>query len=313
MSYGGYQPPPSLRPPEPDWNALADRHDEERRRNRLRLIGGVGGAFLLGAVVGGVGVKALDGGGSTPVAAASQAPAQPTGSAVASPSASAAASPSASGLAGNGLADSLGGVTLTYASGAQVRPGNGSKVLWLDGSANAYAAAAGPVVDTARSFTVSAWVLLKQPQGGSMAISQGDGGYYTFALGRDYWPGHHGWVFKVQTKAGDSDATVRAADSTGEARTDTWVFLTGTYDAVHHTIDLYVDGKLAGKSPAPGIWQNGGALQLGRTRYKGRWSDNWDGAVAHVQVWDTALTAAQVAGAVHDKSGVRPAHSWLVD
>ncbi|WP_042378690.1 LamG domain-containing protein [Streptacidiphilus melanogenes] len=309
MSYGGYQPPPPVRPPEPDWNALADRHDEEKRRNRLRLIGGVGGAFLLGAVVGGAGVKAVDGGGgSTPVASASQAPVRASASAGAAPSASASAAPAAPVLK-----DSLGGVPLTYAGGAHVRPGNGSRVLWLDGSPDAYATAPGPVVDTAHSFTVSAWVLLKQAQGAAMVLSQGAGGYYTFALGRDYWPGHHGWVFKVQTRAGNSDAYTRAAYSPGEAKLDSWVFLTGTYDAGHHTLDLYVNGKLADTSPAPGIWQNDGALQLGRIRYKNVWGNNWDGAVAHVQIWDQALSASQVAAAVHDASGVKPVHSWLVN
>ncbi|RAG81403.1 hypothetical protein DN069_33035 [Streptacidiphilus pinicola] len=308
MSYGGYQPPSPIRPPEPDWNALADRHDEEQRRNRVRLIGAIGGAFLLGAVAGGVGMKVVDGGGgNTPAASSSPAPTGASSSAAASPSASASASPASAVLA-----DSVGGVSLTYGSGAQVRPGNGSKVLWLDGSANGYASAPGPVVDTAHGFTVSAWVLLKQPQGGSIAVSQGDGGYYAFALGRDYWPGHHGWVFKVQTRAGNSDSYVRAADSSGEAKLDTWVHLTGSYDAVHHSVALYVDGKLAGTSPAAGIWQNGGALQLGRTRYRNGWTDSWDGAVAHVQIWTRTLTAAQVAGAVHDRSGVAPAHSWLV-
>jgi hypothetical protein len=231
-----------------------------------------------------------DGGGGTPVASASPAATRALGSTATSPSVPTSASPAPADLT-----DSAGGVSLRYAGGAQVRPGNGSKVLWLDGSPEGYAGAPGPVVDTTRGFTVSAWVLLKQPQGGSMTVSQGDGGYYTFALGRDYWTGHHGWVFKVQTRAGNSDSYVRAAKAAGEAKLDTWVFLTSTYDAIHHTIARHVDGKLAGQSPAPGIWQNGGALQLGRTRHKNAWSDNRDGAIAHVQLWKTPLTVAQVA------------------
>jgi hypothetical protein len=310
MTFGGYPTPPSVRPSEPDWNALADRHEQESRRNRIRLIGAVGGAFLLGAVVGGVGMKAVDGGGGAPVAVSSPL-ARPSGAALGSPSAAPAASESAA-AGGARLADADGSVPLTYASGCQVRPGNGSKVLWLDGSADAYATAATPVVDTEHGFTVSAWVLLKRAQGASMVLSQGDGGYYTFALGRDYWPGHHGWVFKIQTKAGNADATTRAAYSAGEARLDTWVFLTGTYDAVHHGLALYVNGKLAQHVPAPGIWRNGGALQLGRLRYKNVWGNNWDGAIAHVQIWNAPLTPAQVAAAVHDHAGIPTVHSWLV-
>jgi hypothetical protein len=251
-------------------------------------------------------MRAADGGGAKPVVAASA-------SASASSGTTTSPSTAASGETGVAqLADADGGVTLTYAAGAEVRPGNGSKVLWLDGTANAYATSAAPVVDTTHGFTVSAWVVLKRATGASMVISQGDGGYYTFALGRDYWPGHEGWVFKVQTAKGNSDDTTRAAYSPGEAKLNTWVLLTGTYDAVHHTIDLYVDGKLAGRSPAVGIWRNGGALQLGRIRYKNVWGNNWDGAIAHVQVWNAPLTPAQVAAAVHDKAGVATEHSWLV-
>ncbi|WP_370091517.1 LamG domain-containing protein [Streptacidiphilus sp. MAP12-20] len=309
--YGGGYQPAYTRAPEPDWNALADRHQRDSKRGKWRLVGAVGGAFVLGAVAGGVGVHAMDGG--TASAAASGKPSgSPSASVSTSASTSASASPSASAASAGALADADGDVSLSYQPGAQVRPGNGSKVLWLDGTPDAYAAAPAPVVNTDGSFTVSAWVIDKRADGAVMAISQGEGGYYAFALGRDYWPGHHGWVFKVQSAAGNSDNTSYPVYGKGDAALNTWVFLTGTYDAKSRTISLYVNGKLAQSSKVPGIWHNPGALQIGRAAYKGQFGNNWDGAIAHVQIWTAALTPAQVAAALHDKSGVKTAHSWLV-
>ncbi|MEY9942577.1 LamG domain-containing protein [Streptacidiphilus sp. MAP5-3] len=313
MSYGGGFPPSNApRPPEPDWAALADRNEQASRRRRWVVAAGAGGAVLVVAAAVVVGVQALGGSGSK-------------GSALAGSSASPAASQSASASpvpstppsvpptpVAVRLTDGRGGVPLTVASGATVHPGNGSKVLWLDGSPEAYADAPGPVVDTARSFTVSAWVLDKAPTGAVMAISQGQGGYYTFALGRDYWPGHESWVFKVQSAAGDQDKTTYPVYAKSPAALNTWVLLTGTYDAAHRTIALYVNGKLQQQAKVPGIWRNAGALQVGRVAYKGQWTDNWNGILGHVQVWNAALTPAQAAAAVKDRSGVVPAHSWLV-
>ncbi|MHA6761448.1 LamG domain-containing protein [Streptacidiphilus sp. PAMC 29251] len=227
------------------------------------------------------------------------------------PSSGAGSAPAAV-LADGRIADISGQSPLSPGAGAQVQPGNGSRTLVLKGTPDGYAAAAAPVVDTNGSFTVSAWVLNKAATGGRAAVSQGNGSYFSFSLGQDDWPKHHEWVFKVQTAGGGQDNTTYAVYSAAAMKLDTWVQLTGVYDASAHTIALYVNGVSAGKSKASGIWSTTGALQLGRNRYQGQWSDSWDGIIAHVEVWDRALTATQAAGQLHDKSGERSADSWLV-
>lgn len=323
---GPVQPPFVHRPPSgPDWSALADRHAEEasRRRRSWLTIGAVCGAFVLGTLTGGIAVKASESGPASGTVASGQssAPAASDASSAGTPSSAAPTGPTATAPGAptaplppgvQRLDDADGQDPLGASAAAQIRPRNGSKVLLLPGSAAGYAATAAPVVDTGRSFSVSAWVVNKAATGGRAVVSQGDGAEFSFDLGRDYWPKHNMWVFKVQTAAGGQDGTTYAVYSKANASVNAWVQLTGTYDAASRTIALYVNGVLQSSIRITGIWQTSGPLQLGRNRYKGQWSDFWDGTIAHVQVWDRALTATEAAGQLHDKSGQPTVHSWLV-
>ncbi|MFC7179903.1 LamG domain-containing protein, partial [Kitasatospora paranensis] len=251
-------------------------------------------------------------------------------SAAGSPSAAATApgtaAPSASGTvsagpsAGSGparLDDVRGGHPAAPAGSAVIGPteGHDGPTLVLHGDGGSYAATAGPVVDTSRSFTVSAMVRNNAPTGGRAVVTQGSGSYYSFYLGRDYWGTHNQWVFKVQTAAGGEDNTTYQAFSTGQATTGQWTLLTGVYDASTRRIQLYVDGTLAQTTAVKGIWQTSGPLEFGRTRYKGAWSDFWDGAIADVQVWNQALPAARVSQLRNSRgasAGTAPAAGWLL-
>ncbi|WP_371498209.1 LamG domain-containing protein [Kitasatospora sp. NBC_00374] len=193
--------------------------------------------------------------------------------------------------------------------------GHTGPTLVLGSSAEGYAQTSAPVVDTGRSFTVSAMVRNNAPTGGRAVVTQGSDSYYSFYLGRDYWDSHDQWVFKVQTAAGAQDNTTYQAFSPGKATTGQWTLLTGVYDAGSRKIQLYVDGQLAQTTQISGIWQTGGPLQIGRVRYKSAWTDFWDGAIGDVQVWDQALPAAAVArlkGTGGASAGVSPTAAWLL-
>ncbi|MFC1408578.1 LamG-like jellyroll fold domain-containing protein [Streptacidiphilus sp. N1-12] len=189
---------------------------------------------------------------------------------------------------GSGAAahDSAGGHDLALTGGPGWVPGHDGTgtALQFDGSSQ-YGQATGPVLDTAGNFTVSAWVRLDRTGSFATAVSQ-DG---TQTSG-----------FFLQYSAADN----RLAFSTGEGRalsdqppvTGRWYHLVGVHDADAGSYTLYVDGKAQST-----VWQQPtgdaatGPFAVGRGFSGGHDSDFWPGAVDQVQVWNRALTAADVA------------------
>ncbi|GAA4857261.1 LamG domain-containing protein [Kitasatospora terrestris] len=336
---------PTVTSAAPDWAALAEANEREHRRKRLWKIGGGAAAVLVvGALVATALAVSRPGGGerhdaaapTAPVSAAPDGPAPDSAapsasasgpaSAPASPGASASASPSGSPRPGKSASAPAGATApappaqlagLTLGAGASVGTADGHRgpTLDLHGSADGNAQSGAPLVDTGKSFTVSAVVRNNAPTGARAVISQGTGGYYSFYLGRDYWGEHNQWVFKIQSAAGNDDRNVRQAFSTATATTGQWLLLTGVYDAGSKKISLYVNGALQQTTAVPGIWQTGGPTQIGRTRWKDQWTDNWDGAIADLQIWNQAL-AADAVGRLNasggTSAGAPAAYSWLL-
>ncbi|PBC78747.1 concanavalin A-like lectin/glucanase superfamily protein [Streptomyces sp. TLI_235] len=336
-------PPVGIAPPggpTPDWAALAEANERQHRRRRLLMTGGaVAGVLAVAGIVTtalllrqdapdgpraaeptAAATLAVDGPPSA-VPSASAAPSgSPSGSAPASPSTT--GSPSAARSAAPSAAqtrlDDVRGArpaSLGPAAAVGTAPGRTGPALLLHGSADSWAQTSAAVVDTSKSFTVSAVVRNNASTGARAVVSQGTGSYYSFYLGRDYWGSHNQWVFKVQTAAGGEDSTSRQAFSTGQATTGQWVMLTGTYDAGSKQIRLYVNGALAQTTSVSGIWQTTGPLQIGRTRWKNTWTDHWDGALTDVQIWNQALPAERVSQLWNTggtNAGTQPTAGWLL-
>ncbi|MEZ0064039.1 hypothetical protein ABIA32_000017 [Streptacidiphilus sp. MAP12-20] len=192
----------------------------------------------------------------------------------------------------------------------------GGWVLATHGDGRTYAQSAAPAVNVGGAFTVSAWVYADGRGGSESAVSQGAGtANASFSLGRAFNPGHFArtplWDFSVSTAPG----TVVSVFAPASYHVDkTWALLTGVWDPSRHRISLYVDGKLAGIQTAARVVVGHGGLQLGREADIAGWTDAWNGVIGHVQVWNRALTPAQVLEI--DKhggpKGVPAAHSWLV-
>ncbi|MDX3072549.1 MGH1-like glycoside hydrolase domain-containing protein [Streptomyces sp. MI02-7b] len=204
-----------------------------------------------------------------------------------------------------GQRDPVGTWNLDEAAGSTAHDGSGAHDAGLTGSpawvggvsgsavqfdgANQYAQTAGPVVDTAGNFTVSAWVRLDRTGTFATAVSQ-DG---TVSSG-----------FYLQYSAADR----RFAFSTGEGRalagtepqTGRWYQLVGVHDGDAGTYTLYVDGVRQST-----VWTQltgdtaDGPLAIGRAFSGGRTADPWPGTIDQVQVWDRALTTTDVAGQYH--------------
>ncbi|MFI0232652.1 LamG-like jellyroll fold domain-containing protein [Streptomyces sp. NPDC017086] len=104
----------------------------------------------------------------------------------------------------------------------------GEHVLHLDGTGNGNADIPAPVVDTSRSFTVSAWVKLDSADGYQTAVSiDGDqlSGFYLQLSGST-------GAFSFTRRAADSTSAAEArADSPVRPTAGTWYHLVGVDDA----------------------------------------------------------------------------------
>jgi hypothetical protein len=192
----------------------------------------------------------------------------------------------------------------------------GTSALSLTGAADSEAVTAAqlPPVDNTGSFTVSAWVNLS-PACASSPSSCGffdavsmDGvtqGAFALEYVQQTWcapgagDGVNGcWAFTMP----GADATNPPA-STVEATTPvvfgTWVHLTGVFDQVHQTIQIYVNGQPVGAYGAvtgvrPWAAPATGPLRIGRTLFDGGAFNWWPGRVSDVCTFWGALDATQV-------------------
>jgi hypothetical protein len=177
-----------------------------------------------------------------------------------------------------------GGHDLDLANDPEWVAGQAGSAVQYDGT-DQYAQTAGPVVDTAGNFSVSAWVRLDSTGRFATAVSQ-DGSTTS--------------GFYLQYSVADN----RFAFATGEGRalsdnppiTGRWYHLVGVHDANAGTYTLYVDGARQAT-----VWHQAtgdlapGRLAVGRAFSGGRNADFWPGTIDEVHVWNRALTAAEVA------------------
>jgi concanavalin A-like lectin/glucanase superfamily protein len=195
----------------------------------------------------------------------------------------------------------------TYTAGAR------GTALLVDGAGSAMTAP--NIVRTDTSFSVAAWVRADQTPGNRVmgAVSQ-DGnqasGWYL-----DYRDdnGVKRWSFRLAS--GDTaNPGGFMANSAAVPQQGIWTHLTGVYDRIGKEIRLYVDGVLAARTAAPANfvpWNATGGLAVGREKSAGSPANSWLGAIDEVQVYDRALTDADVKATV-SRDNVQVGH-WTFD
>jgi alpha-L-arabinofuranosidase len=194
---------------------------------------------------------------------------------------------------GTVAADSSGGGhPLTLAGGASWGPGAvGPSALSVNGNQQ-YAAAAGPVIDTTQSFTVSAWVNLSNTGGYQTFVSQ-DGsqvsGFYLQLRGDS-----HRFAFTHLAYDSPSALGTIATASSIIPQPGEWYLLTGVYNASKGTISLYVNGTLQQTQSNSGSWEASGPLAVGRGRFAGSPADFVSGRIDDVQVHSGVLAASAI-------------------
>jgi hypothetical protein len=194
---------------------------------------------------------------------------------------------------------------------------SGTSALSLAGAGDSEAVTASqlPPVDNTGSFTVSAWVKLS-PGCASTPSSCGfydpvsmDGvtqGAFALEYVDQTWcqpgagDGVHGcWAFSMSA----SDTTSPPGSAVEAATTvsfGTWVHLTGVFDQVHQTIQIYVNGQPEGAyGPVTGVqpWAGPamGSLRIGRVLFNGGAFNWWPGEVSDVCTFWGVLDNTQIA------------------
>ncbi|MFG1956412.1 LamG-like jellyroll fold domain-containing protein [Nonomuraea sp. NPDC049028] len=185
----------------------------------------------------------------------------------------------------------------TLSAAARWRTGRHGDALWLDGGTAYAETTGGATVDTAKTFSVSAWVKLDRLDTAyRTALSQDGTRISGFFL--QYNPNTKKWNFMMP--ASDADAAARhVAESAGPAVAGRWTHLVGEYDAAAKEIKLYVDGVAGAPAAHTTPWSASGTVQLGRARYAAGPVDYWPGSLDEVRIYDRTLATEEI----HDLAG----------
>ncbi len=137
----------------------------------------------------------------------------------------------------------------------------------------------GPVVDTRQSFTVSAWVKLKQV-----------GGYQTFVsidgtqISGFFLQLRDSGAFAFNMIPDDKPENGVVAASPLPVQPGVWYNLVGVHDADAKTNSLYVNGVLMQTVPYTGSWQAAGHAEIGRGFYNSNPVDYVKGEIDDVHL-----------------------------
>ncbi|MGW5771350.1 LamG domain-containing protein [Streptomyces longwoodensis] len=174
--------------------------------------------------------------------------------------------------------------------------GKVDKAARFDGSSDSYLDASETVLDTSKSFSVSAWVRPTALDKDMTIVSQDGTGEPGFTLGYD--AGAQTWKFAVPVNDVDSLGEWKAVSTGVSVVKDQWVLLTGVYDAQKTggpQLQLYINKDLKGSAARRSAWKSYGPLQIGRTTAKSGYRDHFTGDLAEVRVFDRVLPPTQVA------------------
>ncbi|MEU6172769.1 LamG-like jellyroll fold domain-containing protein [Streptantibioticus parmotrematis] len=161
------------------------------------------------------------------------------------------------------------------------------EVPTFDGSTT-YAAAAGPVLDTSQSYSISAWAKLSSlPTSDATVVAQAGNQQSAFYLVCD----KTGWAFSLSSS--DAASTSFSNAYSAGITTNTWTHLVGVYNAQAKTAQLYVNGTLTATVSNVSSWKAAGLFTVGRDRSNGSDTHYFPGMISDVQTWNYALDSFQ--------------------
>jgi hypothetical protein len=149
----------------------------------------------------------------------------------------------------------------------------------------------GPLVDTTGSLSVSAWVYLTENTQYRVAVGQDGTRASGFKLGESPT---QGWLI-VMSDADTDNPTQTRASVGSPAPLNTWVFMTGVYDAGTGKLTLYLNGALSSTVDITArSWGATGPVSVGRTRWTGVDWNWWSGDIESVHLYAGALAPDMV-------------------
>ncbi|MFJ2137028.1 LamG-like jellyroll fold domain-containing protein [Streptomyces sp. NPDC087845] len=176
---------------------------------------------------------------------------------------------------------------------------SGAGALKLNGTSD-YAATSSAVLDTSKSFAVSAWVRPADISRSQTVLSQQGTNLSGYAL--HYSASAGKWAFSKYASDAVGAAAVRSY-STAQPVANTWTHLAGVYNAADQTIQLFVNGVPQGQPvTSTTAWNASGPMQFGRFHSGTSYVENLNGSLDEVHVWSRAVTDTEIA---HD--------AWLED
>ena len=175
--------------------------------------------------------------------------------------------------------------------------------------ANAYAQTSGPIVDTGRNFTVTAWARLTGTGATATAVTQEGGRTGAFSL--QYSKADDRWALTRTGSDADAATTVRAL-SAAAPRLNEWTHLAGVYDSADRRLSLYVNGRLESSAAfTTQPWNATGPLTIGRGKVNGAATEFFPGDIDEVRAYGRAMFADEVADLVN--SAATLVGHWRLD
>jgi hypothetical protein len=148
----------------------------------------------------------------------------------------------------------------------------------------------GPVLDTDRSFSVSARVKLSNTDEYQTVASQDGAEISSFQL--QYDAVENRWEMRMH-RADSRTSPADEAESDAAPRAGRWTSLTGVWDASDERIRLYVDGELEDSVARGGDRSTEGEFAVGRAQLGEGFIRGFEGTVAGVRAYPRALTGAE--------------------
>lgn len=162
------------------------------------------------------------------------------------------------------------------------------------------------MVDTSRSYSVSAWVRLDRKNGGFTVASQDGNSSSAFFL--QYHDGLDRWSMRTSNRDVDNAPGVNAT-SRNSPQVGVWTHLTGVYDSGARTLRLYVNGVLEGEAAYTATWSATGTFLVGAAKWNRDRVQYFPGAIDEVRVYDRVLMHSEAA--LLANQGVLRAHYSL--
>lgn len=178
--------------------------------------------------------------------------------------------------------DAAGDNDATLVNGPTWTDGRTDTALHFDGTDD-YVDTGASILDTTGGYSVSAWVRLEDRDGFQTAVSQD--GETNSGLYLQYSGADNRLAFSVIGARALSDTPPEVGK---------WYHLVGVRNAYTDTLELYVNGQLAGvESYCLGPPAKGNTV-IGRAKFGGNPVDFWHGSIDQVHVYKHPLSADQV-------------------